>query len=303
MRKVWMALTVLVVLAVAAAWLGSMKRPGPEHSGRLLAVVTIPPEAYLVERVGGEHVTVETLVRPGQSPHTFEPTPAQVGSLARASVYFTIGFPSEKALADKIAATNKSLRIVDISRGVPRRHMSADEAAGGHDEPESHDTGEPDPHTWLNPQFAKIEAGNVCAELKALDPANAADYERNLARLAADLDALHTRLADTLAPVRGGKVFVFHPAFGYFTDAYGLRQVPVEAEGKSPSPKQVAALIKKARADGVRVIFVEPQFSPRGAEVIAKEIGGAVVPIDPLARDYITNLETIASKIKEGLAR
>ena len=302
MRKVWMALIVLLV-AAAAVWLGSMKPTGPVPSGRLLAVVTIPPEAYFVERVGGEHVEVETLVRPGQSPHTFELTPAQVGGLARAKVYFIIGFPSEKVLVDKIAGTNKSLRIVDVSRGVPLRHMSADEAAGDRDEPESHGAGEPDPHTWLNPEFAKIEAGNVCAELKAVDPAHAADYERNLARLAADLDALHARLADTLAPVRGGKVFVFHPAFGYFTDAYGLRQVPVEVEGKSPDPKQVAALLKKARAEGVRVIFVEPQFSPRGAEMIAKEIGGAVVSIDPLARDYITNLETIASRIKEGLTR
>lgn len=303
MRRVSVVLIILVVLAAAAVWLGSMKRTGPEHSGRLLAVVTIPPEAYFVERVGGEHVAVETLVRPGQSPHMFEPTPAQVGWLARAQVYFVLGFPSEKPLVDKIAGTNKSLRIVDISRGVPRRYMSADEAAGDRDEAESHEAGEPDPHTWLNPEFAKIEAANICAELKTLDPAHAADYDRNLARLAADLDALHARLADTLAPVRGGKVFVFHPAFGYFTDAYGLRQVPVQVEGKSPNPKQVAALIKKARAEGVRVIFVEPQFSPRGAEMIAEEIGGAVVSIDPLARDYITNLEAIASKIKEGLAR
>jgi zinc transport system substrate-binding protein len=137
----------------------------------------------------------------------------------------------------------------------------------------------------------------MCRTLKKLDPQHARQYDRNLRAFLADLDKLNAKIADALAPMKGQTFFVFHPALGYFADAYGLKQQAVEIEGKSPSAKQLGKLIDLARAKGAKVIFVEPQFPSRSARRVAKAIGGVVVPIDPLAEDYMKNLAAIAEKI------
>lgn len=145
-------------------------------------------------------------------------------------------------------------------------------------EHEAH-AGEPDPHVWLSPALLKTMAGNAARALQAADPAHAADYEANAAALAADLDALDQRIAGLLAPYGGQSFYVFHPAFGYFGDAYGLKQEAVEVGGKSPTPKQLGELIHRARAAGVRIIFVQPQFDSKAVQAVAEAIDGAVVPI------------------------
>ncbi len=302
MRKVGILL--LLVSAVAAAPCFA----GDGGDGRVRAVVSILPEAYFVERIGGDRVQVDVLVQPGQSPHTYEPTPAQIGALARAQVYFAVGgMPFETRLLEKITATNRQMRVVDTRQGVKLRYMTADEAgfeAAEHDAQTGRTgkgAGEPDPHFWLSPQSAKVLAANVCSGLKAVDAAGGEQYEANLKALQGDLDAVDARLTAALAPLRGRAFITYHPAFGYFADAYGLKQVPVEIEGKSPSAKDIAALIQKAKKENVKVVFVQPQFSPKSAEAIAAAIGGAVVPMDDLARDYIHNLESMAQKVETAL--
>jgi zinc transport system substrate-binding protein len=300
---------VAVLLALGAAVPICACRPQESASGKVLAVAAIPPQAYFVERIGGARVDAQVLVGPGQSPHTYEPTPAQVAGIARASVYFRIGLPFEEQLLQRFAATAPNLRIVDTLEGVPLRHMTADEASADSDEHEAaheehdheHAAGRPDPHTWLSPRLAAIEAANICDGLAAVDPAHADDYRANLEAVRMDLDALDRRLAAALAPLKGRSLFVYHPAFGYFADAYGLKQVPVEAEGKSPSARQLAALIRRAKEQGAKVIFVQPQFAPASAQAVARAIGGAVVPLDPLARDYVRNLQDMAGKVESAL--
>jgi len=138
-------------------------------------------------------------------------------------------------------------------------------------------------------------------ELTRLDPEGREAYEDNYAGREADLKALDRRISEILAPVRGKTFFVFHPAFGYFARDYGLRQVAVETGGKQPGTRQLEHLIEEAKEQGVRVIFVQPQFARKSAEAIAEAIDGAVVPIDPLARDYLENLERMAERVEEGL--
>jgi zinc transport system substrate-binding protein len=141
----------------------------------------------------------------------------------------------------------------------------------------------------------------MCAALVEIDPVHRSDYEANLKQLTADLDALDARIARTLAPLKGQTLLVFHPAFGYFARDYGLRQEAVETGGKAPGPRHVKKLIDRARNEGVRVIFVEPQFSQQAAKTIAQQIGGVVIAIDPLAKDYIANLQNVADKIHDAL--
>ena len=270
-----------------------------DSSARLKVFVSIPPQAYFVERVGGERVDVDVLVRPGQSPATYEPTPKQMAALADAEVYFRIGVPFETPLIGKIAATFANLRIVDTREGITLRRMEVHGHDGGPDH--SHHDGAPDPHLWLDPRLVKVQAQTICRALSKLDPARAGEFQRNLQAFQAELDEVHARLTTVLAPLKGRELFVFHPAYGYFADAYGLKQVAVESGGKEPGQRSLVALIEEARRKGVRLIFVQPQFAVTAAEMIAEAIGGAVVPLDPLARDYLENLGEMASKIERGL--
>lgn len=267
----------------------------------IVAFCSIEPQRFIVERVGGPLVTAKVLVGPGQSPHTFEPTPLQMTSLAEADVYFAIGLPFERTVLDGIRELNAGIRVVDTAEKVPRR--SVEQSHHHHGEDGEHDVGLPDPHVWLNPRFAALLARSVCDALKELDGTHAMELERNLAALVDELEELNLELVETLAPLRGESVFVFHPAFGYFTDAYGLRQVPVESGGMEPGARELVRLIEKATAEGVRVIFVQPQFSSKSAAAIAAEVGGAVVPIDPLHGDYVENLRRIGREVQTALER
>jgi zinc transport system substrate-binding protein len=273
-----------------------------QEAPKTRAFVSILPQSYFVQRVGGEYVDVSVMVGPGQEPHTFEVTPRQMADLSDARVYFTIGMPFETVLVQKIKGSIPNLKIVDTRQGVKMRFITKDEAGGGAAPGPGEAAGEPDPHIWLDPKLVKIQARTICDALEGIDPAHKTAFETNLASFIADLDAVDKRIAAALAPLVGREFFVYHPAFGYFAERYGLRQVPVELGGREPSAKELAGLIDKAKADEVQVIFVEPQFSTKGARAVAEAIGGVVIPMDDLSADYIKNLENMAAKVEGALA-
>ena len=313
------AAAVVLLAAGAGASRGEPVRSAAGASSAAVVPATVPasvsafcsiaPQQFFVERVGGDLVSVGVLVGPGQSPHTFEPTPRQMADLAESDVYFAIGLPLEDRLLGRVEALGSRIRVIDTSDGIPLRQVEEvhlhdeDERHNDHESP-AHDGepgGLPDPHTWLNPRLAQTQARNICDALKELIPEHNEELEANLSRLLRDLDALDTELADAFGPLAGESIYVFHPAFGYFTDAYDLRQIPIELGGIEPSARELAGLIYHATAEGVRVIFVQPQFSRKSARAIAEEIGGVVVPIDPLSADYLDNLRTIAREVVKAL--
>lgn len=302
------------LLAAAAFLAVSCERRGTAESadGPCRVFASILPLAGIVERVGGTHVEVGVLVGPGQSPHSFDPTPRQVAALGRARALFVIGVPFEAGLVPRLRSAHPDLEIADARRGVTLRSM--EEGAERHEEGEEgeehggeeadeHGHEGTDPHVWLDPVNLAVIVGNVAATLARLDPAHGDDFARNARALGRDLEALHQRIAALLKPLEGRDLFVFHPAFGYFADRYGLRQVAVEAGGKEPSARQLAALMERAQAAGAKVIFVQPQFSKTSAQAVAEGIGGAVVPLDSLDRDIIRSLESIAAAVEDGLSR
>jgi zinc transport system substrate-binding protein len=137
--------------------------------------------------------------------------------------------------------------------------------------------------------------------LARLDPTHADEYARNEVAFEADLDALDAEIRRRLSAARGRAFLAFHPSWGYFADAYGLRQIPIESGGKEPGPRTLAAVVERAKALGVRVVFVQEQFSRRTAEAIAQEIGARVVVVDPLAGDYLSNLRSVAESFASAL--
>ncbi len=258
--------------------------------------VSILPQAYFVERIGGDRVSVDVLVLPGKSPATYAPTPEQMSKLTKAKLFFRIGVPFEKVLIRKVEKSLKNIRIVDTRKGIQLRRF-----AGGrhHDtvEDNHHKASDSDPHIWLSPVLVKRQAKTICEALIQFDPEGKATYTSNLKDFTKDLDDLHRKISNTLAPLKGSTIFVFHPVFGYFTDEYGLRQLAVELEGKAPKGKDLSSFIKKARQQNAHMVFVQPQFELRTAQKIADAIDGVVVSVDPLARDYISSLNSIMKKV------
>ena len=252
-------------------------------SERLKVFVTIPPQSYLVERIGGDYVEVTVLIGPGSDPHVFAPLPRQMARLAESKAYFKTGLPLEERVLERIADSHEKLKIVDTNNGIkfPKNRR--------------------DPHVWMNPRLVGVQAANICRALKEIDPAHAGTYERNLKALLADLKRLDGKIASDLSPCKGGVFFVFHPAYGYFADAYGLEQVSVEYEGKEPGSKHLVALIEKAKKLRVKTLLVGEQTAKRAAEAFAENIRAKIVTVNPLARDYLANMEIIAQAIKSAV--
>lgn len=299
----------LVVCLVAAAALAALPSPaatgatggagaatGGPGASRLAVFADIAPLAGLARLVGGDRVRVSVLVPPGRDPHTFEPTPRQLTALASARLFVGLGLPFEKRLATRLAQINPGLELVDAAAGIQRIPLASGGEGGGHGR------GEPDPHLWLDPLRGARIAANLARAFSAADPAGRDAYQANLERLRARLQDLDARLRQVLAPYRGREFLVFHPALGYLAHAYGLKQVAIQAGGREPGPRRLARLIQLARAKGIRIIFVEPQFPQAQARALARAIGGAVVTLDPLAPDYLQGLERLAAELARALA-
>lgn len=280
--------------------------------------VSILPQKYFVERIAGEYATIQVLVKPGKSPSTYSPSPDQIKELTTSDIFFRIGVPFENGFLHKIKAISGAIQIVDTRKGIALREMKFHDhedphAATDHNETEHNETEQEqetnpqdltgkDPHIWMSPLLVKTQARTMAAALILFDPENSTTYEQNLEKFIKDLDDLHKHLATALDPFQGETIFVFHPVFGYFTDTYGLKQMAIETMGRAPRGKQLSAIIKKAK-NNTRVLFVQPQFDRHAAQKISSAIKGTVVSIDPLAFDYLSNMETIARTIGSNLSQ
>ena len=281
-----MLVIVIVLVALAAAVSGCVTDEErsdnltDDQTEQIRVAVSILPQKEFVERVGGDKVSVMVMIPPGASPATYEPSPSQLREIAVAKLYVRIGHvPFEKAWMERIASANRDMLIIDSSVGI--------EIIGK------------DPHIWLSPTLVKVQVGHICDALVEVDPDNRDYYVRNKEKYRTELDDLDYDIRESLSGVTNRKFMVFHPAFGYFARDYQMEQIPIEIEGKEPSASDLVRLVDVARTNNITVVFAEPQFNPEGAEVIASEIGGTVVFIDPLAEDFVTNMR----RISDALAR
>jgi zinc transport system substrate-binding protein len=282
-------LATFLVLLLAAATAGCTGADRQQDE-QVVVAVTIPPEQEFVERVGGDNVRVVLLVPAGADPHTYEPPPGVLAEVAEADVYAAVGSGIEFELAwkDKIASLNPNMLVVDCSRGIDLISTGED----GH-------TGT-DPHIWLSPRNAKIMVENIREGLVAADPEHADEYNRNAGAYQAELDALDAEIAGALAESGVKKVMVYHSSWAYLARDYGFEEVPIESEGKEPSPQRLEHLITQAKEEKIRVIFASPEHSTRSAEVIADEIGGTVVLVSPLEKEYLENMGRVAAAFAES---
>ncbi len=280
--------TAIVVLA-AALMLPALPVAAKPVQKELTVMVSILPQVWFVEEIGGDLVRVEALVGPGHSPATFEPTTRQMVRLKAASAFFSAGVPFERGLLPRIAANADAPPVFG-----PRP------AAGGH---HNHDHAHAmDPHTWLDPVQAMAMADTMGRVLAELAPENADLFAQRTADLKEKLQQLNIEIANILKPVQGRTFYVFHPAYGHFAKAFGMHQVAVESDGHEPGPRQLAKVIDAIKKNHAEVIIVQPQFSKKSSSAIARATGTEILVLDPLARRYDENLRFIARSLVQTLS-
>ncbi len=282
------------VLAVLGCLLPGMGSAGE----RIRVFVSILPQKFFAESVGGDRVDVSVMVGPGQSPATYAPRPAQLAALAEARLYFAVGVPFEQAWMRRIRAAAPDLVVVETQQGIRLRPM---DVPPGMERSEPRQGGRRDPHVWLSPALVAHQARRMAQGLTREDPRGAAVYRERLRRFEERLKALDRDLRAILAPVRGARFLVFHPSWGYFADAYGLRQVPVEVDGKPPRARTLARLASWARKERVGVLVVGPRLRRGTVEMLARAFRARVVVADPVAEDWEGELRRFAANLAAAL--
>lgn len=272
---------------------------GTSHAGKINVVVSIYPLKDIAEQVGGDMVNVDFMVPSGASPHTFEPTPSDMIKISKAGIFVIIGsgleFWAEKAIK---AAGRKELRVITLSRGLPliqashmenNKHLRRDAA---------------DPHIWLDPLLTKEIADRIKSALIEIDTSHKTYFTERAEGFKKELDALHIKITGSVNTFKTKEYVTFHPAWNYFSRRYGLKVIGVieESPGKEASPKHIAKIIKYIAKTGSKVIFAEPQFNPKIAEVIAKEAGAKVLFLDPIGGPGAKDRDTYISLMSYNLS-
>jgi len=260
-----------------------LAHPTPaSEEDKIGVAVTIPPLAKLVEEVGGERVRVFVLIPPGADPRTYELKPGQLEMLGKVKVFVRVGsgLCFENELTNRLMGNAGGVLLVNASEGI--------KVVGG------------DPHVWLSPRNAIIMVENIYRGLAEADPEGQAYYAQNKEKFQEKLLELDREIVRILSKAENRRFIVYHPAWGYFARDYGLTQIPIEREGKEPTMKSLIELVEEARKHHVKLVFASPEFNPKVAELVAREIEGRTVYLSPLDQNYVENLRRAALEIGRG---
>ena len=267
--------------------------------------VNILPQKYFVEKIVKDKFEINVMVKPGSSPHNYEPKPSQMKSLVNSKAYFLVGDPFEQAWMDKFKQNAKNTLFVDTTKGIEKIEMEEHE---DHDVPteeakhddhnhEKHDHSGLDPHVWLDPILVKTQAKNIYEAMVEIDSQNSDFYKTNYEEFIKELDALDENIKTILTPYKDKAFMVFHPSWGYFAKRYDLEQISIEIEGKEPKPNELVELIEEAKKHDIKIVFVAPQFSQKSAKTISKNINANVIAIDPISGNWKESMLDTANQI------
>jgi len=281
-KNILLSTTILVILG--AHYVGIINADDNLYD-RIPIFVSIPPLKYLVDSIGGGYVDVHVMVPPGQDPHEYEPEPRKILQLGKAKIYFEIGMPFEKIITEKIRESGLKTMIVNSAFGV--NTILQDEKSS-------------DLHIWLSPALLKTIANNIYRALSSVDVKHKGEYDLNYLNTLLKINDVERKISVKLRDYRGKSFLIYHPVLGYFANDFGLCQIPIENEGKSPTPRELLNIISVAKAMKINTVFVEPQYNKNSAEAVAKAIDGKIVVIDDLAENVLDNLECISEQLKES---
>ena len=271
--------------------------------------VSISPQKYFVQKIVKDKFDINVMVKPGASPHTYEPKSSQMKSLSNSKIYFYTGVSFENAWLDKFKLSAKNTIFVDTAVGIEKLAMEAHSHEGEeHNEHKDeakhdHENEALDPHIWLDPILVKIQAKNIYDAIVKIDSQNSDFYKTNYEEFLKELDLLNNELETILKPYENRAFMVFHPSWGYFAKRYNLEQISVEVEGKEPKPNELVELIKDAKIHDIKIVFVSPQFSQKTAKTISSSINAKVVSIDALDENWASSILSTAKEIANSYTK
>ncbi len=278
----------LMLLSLQCAWITNVYA-----DNKIIVFVSILPQQYFVQQIGTDLVDVRVMVGPGQNPATYEPTPQQMAALSKANVYFRIGVPFESTWLDKIELNNEKLIIVECCDSIANLN--------DHDHAHDHNT-DYDPHVWTSPKNVIKIAELIKKSLIKIDNKNMAAYDASAKSFKETLIELDEIVRLKTRNLERKTLIVSHPSWSYFADEYGFTQVSIEREGKEIQARSLVKLIKIAKINNVKTIFVQPQFNDRAAKTVANELNAQIMVLDPLAFNYVENMNMVTDNIVKGLA-
>lgn len=277
----------LILLSLQCIWL-----PNVYAENKIIVFVSILPQQYFVQQIGNDLVDVRVMVGPGHNPATYEPTPQQMAALYNADIYFRIGVPFESAWLDKIKLNNENLIIVECCEFIANLNS--------HDHSHDHNA-DYDPHVWTSPKNVIKIAELIKNSLIKIDNKNISIYEASEKSFKERLMGLDEVVKNKTKNLTNRTLIVSHPSWSYFADEYGFTQVSIEREGKEIQASSLVKLIKLAKEKDVKTIFVQPQFNDRAAKVVANELNAEIIILDPLAFNYVENMNMVTDNFVKGL--
>lgn len=283
-------ITVLLFALSLSACTGQTKKESKER----VITVTIEPQRYFTEAIAGDRFKVVCMVPQGSSPETYDPTPKQLVSLGESEAYFRIGHIGfEVSWMERLMKNAPHTQVFDLSKGIEFIHEP------GHAHGDHYHVGGVDPHTWNSTINAKIIAGNIFQALCTLDRENEPYYLARYNSLVHHIEKTDSTMFHMLKENEAADhaFMIYHPALSYFARDYGLHQICIEEGGKEPSPAHLKELIEIAKFEDVHVIFVQPEFDRRNAEIIARETGTKIDAINPLSYHWEEEMIRIAKSL------
>jgi len=261
-----------------------------QNNNKQSITVSILPQKYFMEKILGDHFDINVMIPPGASPVTYEPTPKQMKELSSSITYFRIGhIEFEKAWMKKLQNLNFEMDVIDVSK-------NADLIEANHSHGDHHHHGV-DPHIWTSPKEVKKQIELIYEYFSDKHLESKTEIIENYNSFINEIDSLDSYITKELGDLQERKFLIFHPALSYFARDYGLEQISIEIDGKEPTPSNIQKIVEIAKKENIKVVFVQNQFSTHNAEVIANEINGRVVQIDPLAYNWNESIRIIVDEI------
>lgn len=291
LKKLFITTTFIVMLILTGCTKSSYSNKNNTTNDKLTVAVSIIPEETFVKSIAGDLVNVVTMIPPGQSPETFEPTPDLLERFSKSKLYFTMSVPAEvNSILPKTKDFNSNVKIIDLASEVRKTYKDREFAPGSRD-----------PHIWLSPKRVKIMINVIKNNLCSLDPNNKDIYEKNSKTYINKLDDADKNIKASLKTLKTKSIIVYHPAFGYFADDYGLEMIALEEEGKESTPQDMQKIIDFGKSKGIKTIFYQAETDSKQATTSAKELGGKAEKLAPLDPNYIENLKKMSNTFKSIL--
>jgi zinc transport system substrate-binding protein len=285
---------------VLALFTGCGQSTKNNKDSKPIVTVTILPQKFFVEQIAGEFFTINVMLPPGAGEHEYEPTPKQVKELANSVIYFFVGHLGfEKSWMSRMAESAPHLNFVSCSKRIDLLNAICEDQ---HEEVGDHQHDGTDPHIWTSPENVKTMCKTICDELSAKYPEMKPTFETNLAKFVEQLNTLDNEIRTSITDLPGKSFMIYHPVLAYFARDYHLQQHSIEFEGKTPSTGQMKRMIDLAKKENISAIFLQAQFEMAKAEVIAKEINAELMVIDPLAENWLAEMNSLTSKMKIALS-